>query len=74
MFPVQALDGAGTGPQSLAAPGLAARILKGTGRVNVGQGAAKTVQEFNAYLGALGGLIAQELIYRALLLILGGSR
>jgi len=38
VFPVQALDGIGAGLQSVAVPGLVARILNGTGRVNVGQG------------------------------------
>jgi hypothetical protein len=37
VFPVQALDGVGAGLRSVAVPGLVARILNGTGRVNVGQ-------------------------------------
>ena len=43
-IPVQMLDGVGAGLQSVAVPGLVARILNGTGRVNVGQGAVMTVQ------------------------------
>ena len=43
VYPVQMLDGVGAGLQSVAVPGLVARILNGTGRVNVGQGAVMTV-------------------------------
>src|SRR3984885_4201282 len=39
VYPVQILDGVGAGLQSVAVPGLVARILDATGRVNVGQGA-----------------------------------
>src|SRR5579862_1255636 len=42
VFPVQILDGVGAGLQSVAVPALVARILNGTGRVNVGQGAVMT--------------------------------
>jgi hypothetical protein len=38
VYPVQILDGIGAGLQSVAVPGLVARILSGTGRVNAGQG------------------------------------
>ncbi|HEY1778913.1 MAG TPA: MFS transporter [Roseiarcus sp.] len=44
VYPVQILDGVGAGLQSAAVPGLVARSLNGTGRVNVGQGAVMTVQ------------------------------
>jgi len=72
VFPVQALDGIAAGLQSVAVPGLVARILDGTGRVNVGQGAVMTVQGLGASLSpALGGFIAQELGYRSAFLILG---
>jgi hypothetical protein len=43
VYPVQVLDGIGAGLQSVAVPGLVARVLSGTGRVNVGQGAVMTV-------------------------------
>ena len=60
VYPVQALDGIGAGLQSVAVPGLVARILNGTGRVNVGQGAVMTMQGVGASLSpALGGFIAQ---------------
>jgi MFS family permease len=72
VYPVQILDGIGAGLQSVAVPGLVARILNGTGRVNVGQGAVMTIQGLGASLSpALGGWIAQAISYRAMFLILG---
>jgi hypothetical protein len=72
VFPVQALDGIGAGLQSVAVPGLVARILNGTGRVNVGQGAVMTVQGVGASLSpAIGGWLAQELGYPAAFATLG---
>jgi MFS family permease len=72
VFPVQILDGIGAGLQSVAVPGLVARILDGTGRVNVGQGAVMSLQGLGASLSpALGGFIAQGLGYRPAFLILG---
>lgn len=73
VYPVQALDGIGAGLQGVAVPGLVARILNGTGRINVGQGAVMTIQGLGASLSpALGGWIAQEMGYGAAFLILGG--
>lgn len=73
VFPVQALDGIGAGLQSVAVPGLVARLLNGTGRVNVGQGAVLTVQGVGASLSpAVGGAIAQVVGYRIAFLVLGG--
>jgi MFS family permease len=72
VYPVQILDGIGAGLQSVAVPGLVARILSGTGRVNAGQGAVMTVQGLGASLSpAIGGWIAQEIGYSAMFLILG---
>jgi MFS family permease len=72
VYPVQILDGVGAGLQSVAVPGLVARILSGTGRVNVGQGAVMTVQGLGASLShAIGGWIAQGIGYGAMFLILG---
>jgi MFS family permease len=72
VYPVQILDGIGAGLQSVAVPALVARILNGTGRVNVGQGAVMTMQGLGASLSpALGGLIAQEIGYSAMFMILG---
>jgi MFS family permease len=66
------LDGVGAGLQSVAVPGLVARILNGTGRVNVGQGAVMTVQGVGASLSpAIGGWIAQDLGYPMMFMILG---
>jgi MFS family permease len=72
VYPVQILDGVGAGLQSVAVPGLVARVLNGTGRVNVGQGAVMTVQGLGAALSpAIGGWIAQEIGYSAMFMILG---
>jgi MFS family permease len=72
VYPVQILDGIGAGLQSVAVPGLVARILSGTGRINVGQGAVMTVQGLGASLSpAIGGWIAQEIGYGPMFLILG---
>ncbi|HEX4505757.1 MAG TPA: MFS transporter [Alphaproteobacteria bacterium] len=72
IYPVQLLDGIGAGIQSVAIPGLVARILDGTGRVNAGQGSIMTAQAFGASLSpALGGWLAQELGYPPMFLILG---
>jgi MFS family permease len=72
VYPVQMLDGVGAGLQSVAVPGLVARILNGTGRVNVGQGAVMTVQGVGAALSpALGGALAQAVGYRIAFVILG---
>jgi len=72
VYPVQMLDGIGAGLQSVAVPGLVARLLSGSGRVNVGQGAVMTVQGLGASLSpALGGWIAQGLGYGPMFLILG---
>jgi MFS family permease len=66
------LDGVGAGLQSVAVPGLVARMLNGTGRINVGQGAVMTVQGVGAALSpALGGAMAQAVGYRIAFLILG---
>ncbi|WP_346732613.1 MFS transporter [Bradyrhizobium sp. 186] len=72
VYPVQFLDGIGAGLQSVAVPGLVARILNGSGRVNVGHGAVMTVQGLGASLSpAIGGWIAQEVGYGEMFLILG---
>jgi len=72
VYPVQILDGVGAGLQSVAVPGLVARILDGTGRINAGQGAVMTIQGIGASLSpAIGGWIAQELGYGPMFLVLG---
>ncbi len=72
LYPVQILDGIGAGLQSVAVPGLVARILNGTGRINIGQGAVMTVQGLGASLSpAIGGWIAQGIGYPSTFLLLG---
>jgi MFS family permease len=72
VYPVQILDGVGAGLQSVVVPALVARILHGSGHVNVGQGAVMTVQGLGAALSPLiGGWIAQEIGYGATFMILG---
>ncbi|MET0936277.1 MAG: MFS transporter [Luteibacter sp.] len=72
VYPVQALDGIGAGLQSVAVPALVAKLMQGTGRVNVAQGAVMTMQGVGAALSpALGGLIAEAMGYRGAFLILG---
>ncbi|SHL47803.1 Predicted arabinose efflux permease, MFS family [Bradyrhizobium lablabi] len=72
VFPVQALDGIGAGLQSVVVPSLVARILNGTGRINVGQGAVMTAQGLGAALSpAMGGWLAQVFGYPAALMVLG---
>ncbi|CAE1132675.1 MFS transporter [Xanthomonas euroxanthea] len=73
VFPVQILDGLGAGLQAVVVPALVARLLQGTGRVNVGQGAVMTVQGVGAALSpALGGWLAHAFGYRIAFLALGG--
>ncbi len=73
LVPVQILDGVGAGLLGVATPGLTARILAGTGHVNVGLGAIMTMQAVGAASSpALGGLIAQRFGYGAAFLALGG--
>src|SRR6202050_4584437 len=72
VYPVQILDGIGAGLQSVAVPALVARILNGTGRVNVGQAAGMTVQGVGASRSpAIGGWLAQWHGYPSAFLILG---
>jgi MFS family permease len=72
LYPVQILDGVGAGLQSVAVPGLVARILNGTGRINIGQGAVMTAQGLGAALSpAIGGWLAQSIGYPTTFLMLG---
>jgi MFS family permease len=72
VFPVQILDGIGAGLQSVAVPGLVARLMDGTGRVNVGQGTVMAVQGIGASLSpAIGGWLAQWMGYPSAFVILG---
>ncbi|GLK81634.1 MFS transporter [Methylopila turkensis] len=51
-IPVQALDGVGAGILGVVTPALVARILRGTGRFNVGLGAVMTAQGVGAAFSA----------------------
>jgi len=71
--PVEILDGIGIGLQSVAVPGMVARSLYGTGRVNLAQGAVITIQGAGAALSpALGGWIAEWTGFSPAFLVLGG--
>jgi len=54
-------------------PGLVARILDGTGRINIGQGAVMAAQGLGGALSpVLGGVAAQTFGFPAAFAILGG--
>ncbi len=73
LLPVQILDGVGAGLLGVATPGLAARILRGSGHVNVGIGAVMTLQSIGAALSpTLAGLVAVRFGYPAAFLALAG--
>lgn len=73
VVPVEVLDGIGIGVQSVAVPGMVARSLYGTGRVNLAQGAVITIQGAGAaFSPALGGWIAQWIGFSPTFLVLGG--
>lgn len=73
VIPVQALDGVGAGMLSVAVPGLVARILDGTGHVNVGQGAIMAAQGFGGALSPLlGGVVAAHFGFSIAFVLLGG--
>jgi predicted MFS family arabinose efflux permease len=72
VWPVESLDGVASGLLSVAAPGLIARIMDGTGRVNAAQGAVMAAQGVGGAVSpALGGWIAQALGYPVALATLG---
>ena len=72
VWPVETLDGIASGLLSVAAPGLVARIMDGTGRVNAAQGAVMAAQGLGGAVSpALGGWIAQGLGYPAAFATLG---
>jgi MFS family permease len=73
IIPVQVLDGVGAGMLSVAVPGLVARMLDGTGHVNVGQGAIMAAQGLGGALSPLlGGFAAQHLGFPIAFVMLGG--
>lgn len=73
IIPVQILDGAGAGMLSVAVPGMVARILDGTGHINVGQGAIMAAQGLGGALSpVLGGFVAQIFGFPIAFVTLGG--
>ncbi len=66
LLPVQVLDGIGAGLLGVALPGSVARILQGSGHINIGLGAVTTLQSVGAALSpALAGMVAQRHGYGA---------
>ena len=73
VIPVQVLDGVGAGILSVAVPGLVARILNGTGHINIGQGAIMAAQGLGGALSpVLGGVAAQTFGFPTAFALLGG--
>ena len=63
---VQILDGVGAGLLGVATPGIVARLLKGTGHINMGLGFVLAVQGVGAALSSsYGGLFARHVSYSA---------
>jgi len=72
VVPVEILDGLGIGLQSVAVPGMVARSLYGTGRINLAQGGVITIQGAGAaFSPAVGGWIAQWIGFSTTFLVLG---
>jgi MFS family permease len=70
--PVEVLDGIGIGLLSVAVPGMVARSLYGTGRINLAQGAVIAIQGAGAaFSPALGGWIAEWIGFASTFLVLG---
>ena len=68
---MQILDGVGAGLIGVATPGIVARILRGTGHVNLGLGVVMTLQGIGAASSStLGGLFAHHAGYSAAFLAL----
>ena len=69
--PVRILDGVGAGLIGVATPGIVAKILHGTGHVNMGLGIVMTLQGIGAVLSStVGGLFAYHAGYGAAFLAL----
>ncbi|MDR6584209.1 MFS transporter [Herbaspirillum sp. BH-1] len=73
LLPVQMLDGVGAGLLGVALPGSVARILQGSGHINIGLGAVTTIQSVGAALSpALAGVVAKHYGYGAAFAALTG--
>lgn len=71
LIPVQMLDGVGAGLMGVAVPGLTAKILDGSGRINAGIGIVMTVQGVGASLSAsVAGMVAKHYDYNIAFLAL----
>lgn len=66
LVPVQVLDGVGAGLMGVATPGLVARLLKGTGHINMEFGFVLTIQGAGAaFSNSYGGLFARYFSYES---------
>lgn len=71
VWPIQTLYGVATGLQSVATPGVVARVMSGTGRVNAANGAVLTLQGLGAVVSpALGGGLAHAFGFRVTFCVL----
>ncbi len=71
VVPVQILDGISSGLMGVATPGIVARILRGSGHVNLGLGFVLTIQGLGAaFSTTYGGLFAHYISYSAAFLAL----
>ena len=74
IIPVQMLDGVGAGLLGVATPGLVARLLRGSGHINMGLGLVLTIQGVGASLSnTYGGLFAHHVSYSAAFLALAAA-
>ena len=74
IIPVQMLDGVGAGLLGVATPGIVARLLQGSGHINMGLGMVLTVQGVGASLSnTYGGLFAHHVSYSAAFLALAAA-
>ena len=74
ILPVQMLDGVGAGLLGVATPGIVARLLQGSGHINMGLGLVLTIQGVGASLSnTYGGLFAHHASYSAAFLALAAA-
>ncbi|WP_418765557.1 hypothetical protein [Mailhella sp.] len=71
---MQILDGMGVGLLGVATPGIVARLLQGSGHINMGLGLVLTIQGVGASLSnTYGGLFAHHVSYSAAFLALAAA-
>ncbi len=74
IIPVQMLDGVGAGLLGVATPGIIARLLQGSGHINMGLGLVLTIQGVGASLSSTyGGLFAHHVSYSVAFLALAAA-